>query len=165
MIYVSLYLVAIVLANASIAAFGASIAPLNAFLFIAFDLTARDALHDAWQYNHLWLRMFALVLTGSLLSALLAPAIALASFSAFLAAGLVDALVYQAVRRYPTLVRMNVSNAAAAAVDSVVFVALAFGTNPLLWGIILSSYAAKLTGGLLWSVVIQWMRRPRLATA
>lgn len=161
MTYIALYLIAIVLANASIAAFGASATVFNAFVFIAFDLTARDALHEAWHHDKLWLKMFLLILTGSALSALLAPAIALASFMAFLAAGLSDALVYQIAYRYPRLVKMNLSNGFSAWVDSFVFITLAFGVSPILWGVILSSYAAKVAGGVLWSLVIEGIRQRR----
>jgi queuosine precursor transporter len=156
MIYVALYLIAIVAANISIAQFGASAAVFNAFVFIAFDLTARDALHDAWHNDKLWLKMFALVSTGSLLSALLAPPVALASFAAFMAAGAVDALLYQVAFQQPRLVRMNLSNLLSAFVDSLVFVTLAFGG--VLWGIILPTYLAKVAGGLIWSFVLSRVR-------
>ena len=48
-----LYLVAIILANLSVAHFGPSVAVVNAFLFIGLDLTARDALHERWHGRHL----------------------------------------------------------------------------------------------------------------
>lgn len=153
MMYIGMYLLAIVLANASIATFGPTAATFNAFIFIAFDLTARDALHEAWHHDHLWLKMFALILTGSVLSAFLAPAIALASFTAFLAAGVSDALVYQIAYRQPQMIKMNGSNLVSSFVDSFVFIWLAFG-NPILWGVVLSSYAAKIAGGLMWSLII-----------
>lgn len=47
MLYVIMYLVAIVLANLTVAAFGPRMVIVNAFLFIGLDLTARDRLHDA----------------------------------------------------------------------------------------------------------------------
>lgn len=158
MMYVVLYLIAIVLANGSIAAFGPSAAPVNAFLFIAFDLTARDALHEAWHHDRLLLKMTALILVGSLLSAFLSPAVAVASFAAFAAAGAADAIVYQVLYKRPALVKMNASNAVSALIDSVVFIVLAFGA-PVLWGVVVSSYAAKLTGGVVWSFIIARLRR------
>ena len=45
-----------------------------------------------------------------------------------------------------------------AAVDSLVFPALAFGW-PLLWGIVVGQLAAKVIGGAAWS----WLLRPRRA--
>ena len=63
-ILVAAYLVAIVPANLSVAR-GASVAIVNAFLFIALDLTSRDALHSAWRGRSLAWRMAALIATGS----------------------------------------------------------------------------------------------------
>ena len=63
--YVALYLVAIVLANLSVAAFGPSVVVFNAFLFIGLDLTARDQLHEAWRNDNLLPKMAALIATSS----------------------------------------------------------------------------------------------------
>lgn len=156
MIYVMLYLIAIVSANLLIAQFGPSIAILNAFLFIAFDLTARDALHEKWNGKNLWRNMVLLIGTGSLLSALLninATPIAIASFAAFAGAGIVDTLVYRLLGERSRLVRMNGSNLVSAAVDSLIFPILAFGFPPL-WGIVVGQFVAKVFGGSIWSVFI-----------
>ena len=99
MIYIILYLIAIILANLTVAQFGPSVTIINAFLFIGLDLTARDQLHEAWRGKNLLPKMAALIAAGSLLSWLLnrnAGPIALASFAAFAAAAIVDALVYPA---------------------------------------------------------------------
>ena len=66
--YVILYLVAIVLANLSVAHFGPSAAVVNAFIFIGLDLTTRDELHERWHGRNLWLKMACLIAAGSLLS-------------------------------------------------------------------------------------------------
>lgn len=167
--YITLYLVAIVLANLSVAQFGPSVSIVNAFLFIGLDLTARDKLHDAWHNNSLWPKMFALIAAGSLLSWFLnrnAGSIAIASFVAFASAATVDALIYQILRTYPRWLRINGSNVPSAAVDSAVFPALAFGF-PLLWPIMLGQFAAKVGGGFVWSLVIRWFdsREKEHATA
>ena len=157
MIYVILYLVAIVIANLSVAAFGPSIAIINAFLFIGLDLTARDQLHETWRGNHLFLKMSILIATGSILSWLLnrnAGSIAMASFAAFTAAATVDAIVYHQLGKYPRWFRVNGSNIPSAAVDSIVFPTLAFGE--LLWGIILGQFLAKTIGGFVWFLVFRW---------
>ena len=89
MIYVIMYLAAIVAANLTVAYFGPAISILNAFLFIGLDLTARDALHEQWNGRHLVRNMALLIASGSLLSWFLnhdAGQIALASFLAFVAA-------------------------------------------------------------------------------
>jgi uncharacterized PurR-regulated membrane protein YhhQ (DUF165 family) len=156
MILIGLYLLAIVSANLLIAQFGAQIAILNAFLFIGLDLTARDSLHEQWQSKHLWRNMALLIGAGSVLSAFLnwnALPIAVASFVAFAGAGVADTLVYSLLGERSRLVRMNGSNLVSAAVDSLVFPALAFGF-PLLWGIVIGQFAAKVVGGAVWSMVL-----------
>lgn len=155
--YVILYLSAIVLANLSVTAFGPSVAILNAFLFIGLDLTARDRLHEAWRGEGLLWKMAALIAAGSLLSWLLnrdSQQVAIASFAAFAAAASVDAIVYHFLRHYPRWLRINGSNVPSAAVDSVVFPALAFGF-PLLWPVMLGQFVAKVTGGFVWSLVLR----------
>lgn len=150
-----LYLLAIVLANLSVATFGAQVVILNAFVLIAFDLTARDRLHEQWQHKHLRRNMALLIVTGSLLSALLnanATQIAIASCVAFGAAAVVDTLVYASLGERSRFMRMNVSNVFSAAVDSFLFPAIAFGL-PVMWGIVAGQWLAKVVGGVLWS----WM--------
>lgn len=160
MIYVILYLVAIVLANLSVVAFGPGVTIINAFLFIGLDLTARDKLHDAWRGRHLLPKMAGLIAAGSALSWALnrnAGPIALASMAAFASAAIVDALVYQQLGKYPRWLRINGSNVPSAAVDSLVFPTLAFGS--FLWPIVLGQFLAKTIGGFVWSLVLQWLDR------
>lgn len=166
MLACAIYAAAMVAANLSVAAFGPWISPLNAFLLIGLDLTLRDRLHDAWRGNRLWPRMLALILVSAAVSWALNPAagrIAFASFAAFLAAGLVDALVYARLRTSARWggywQRVNGSNAAGALADSIVFPTLAFGS--FLPAIVALQFAAKVGGGLLWAVLL----RPRQAAA
>lgn len=156
MTLVILYLAAIVAANLLVAAFGPEISILNAFLFIGLDLSSRDALHERWQGRNLWARILLLVGAGSIISAALnwqAANIAIASFAAFLSAGIADTIVYGAMGNRSRLQRMNGSNLVSAAVDSVVFPALAFGF-PLLLPIMLGQFVAKMAGGFVWSLVL-----------
>lgn len=158
MLYVVLYLVAIVLANLLVAAFGPNMVIVNAFLFIGLDLTARDRLHDSWKGNHLIPKMVALIATGSILSWLLnrnAGQIALASFIAFAAAASVDAIVYHLLGKYPRWLRINGSNIPSALVDSIIFPTLAFGA--FLWPVVLGQFLAKTLGGFIWSMVFHWI--------
>ncbi|MCL4266064.1 MAG: VUT family protein [Anaerolineae bacterium] len=158
--YVILYLVAIVLANLSVAAFGSNMVIVNAFLFIGLDLTARDRLHDTWRGHHLALKMTVLIAAGSILSWVLnrdAAQIALASFVAFASASIVDAVVYHLLGNYPRWLRINGSNIPSALVDSLVFPTLAFGA--FLWPIVLGQFLAKVLGGLVWSLVFRWWDR------
>ncbi len=165
---VLIYLVSIVLANLLVTWFGPSASIIDAFLLIALDLTARDKLHDQWEHKHLWRNMTLLILSGSVLSAVLnvnATPIAIASFAAFMVSGSVDTLVYAALGKRAKLLQVNGSNVASAAVDSLIFPAMAFGL-PLLWPIVIGQFAAKVLGGSLWAWVIYnpfWKRVNLLA--
>jgi hypothetical protein len=160
MIYIGLYLVAIVLANLSVTYFMGTVPEItiiNAFLFIGLDLTSRDQLHEAWRGNNLLPKMTALIAAGSILSWLLnrnAGPIALASFVSFAAAAIVDTVVYQQLGKYPRWLRVNGSNVPSAAVDSIIFPTLAFGS--FLWTIVLGQFLAKTVGGFIWSLVFRW---------
>lgn len=154
-----LYAGALVGANLSIAAFGPWVSPINAFILIGLDLTLRDRLHDAWAgMANFWARMAGLIVFAAGLSYLINPAagrIALASFVAFVAAGLVDALIYHVMRRRGSdyMLRVNGSNVGAAAVDSLIFPTLAFGA--FLPAIVALQFLAKVAGGFLWSLVLR----------
>lgn len=155
MIYVILYLIAIVLANLTVAWFGSATVIINAFLFIGFDLTIRDKLHDTWQGKNLKRNMFLLIISGSIISWLLnrnAATIASASFVAFTVSSLADATVYQLLLSKPKLSRINFSNLVGALVDSVVFPTLAFGV--FVPQIIIGQFLAKTIGGFVWSLLI-----------
>lgn len=155
-IYVTAYLAAIIAANLSVAAFGPAMSILNAFIYIGFDLTCRDKLHDAWKDRGLWPKMAALIAGGSLLSYTLnrnAGPIALASFIAFAGAGLVDALIYTWLGEKSRIVRVNGSNVVSAGVDSLLFPLFAFGW-PLLWWIFAGQWIAKVLGGAVWSIAL-----------
>ncbi len=156
MIAILLYGAAMVCANLSIAAFGPWVSPINSFLFIGLDLSLRDHLHDRWRGDRLWPRMLALIVGAGLVSWLLNPAagkIALASVAAFIAAGIADAVAYHRLRDRPYLQRTNGSNAVGAAVDSFLFPTLAFGG--FLPHIVALQFAAKFSGGLVWSLVLR----------
>ena len=165
MVYVILYLVAIVIANLTVAAFGPSMVIVNAFLFIGLDLTARDHLHDAWRGNNLILKMGGLIVAGSALSWLLnrdVAQIAIASMIAFAVAAIVDAVIYHLLNKYPRWLRINGSNIPSALVDSLVFPTLAFGS--FLWALVLGQFLAKVFGGFVWSLVFRWFDRRDIYT-
>tara|TARA_R100000458_G_C8270507_1_gene245269 strand:- start:468 stop:989 length:522 start_codon:yes stop_codon:yes gene_type:complete len=157
MLYIGIYLIAIVTANLTILAFGPWISPFNAFLLIALDLVIRDRLHDMWNHDRLVIKMGGLILSGSLLTVIInydAMHIALASASAFFIAGVVDGLIYHALRKHPFLVRSNGSNIGGSLADSIVFPAMAFGF-PLMWGVVALQFAAKVFGGAFWSYLLE----------
>lgn len=159
LLLIAAYLVSIVAANLLVAYLGPGIVVINAFLFIGLDLTARDRLHERWHRKNLWLKMLVLISAGSIISFLISSSalrVAIASFVAFLIAGIVDFVVYTLLYRKKWMVKANGSNAFSALADSIVFPTLAFGAFlPL---IILSQFAAKFAGGFVWSVVLSRFR-------
>jgi len=145
------YAVAMVAANLLVATFGPVISPINAFLLIGLDLTLRDWLHvrlKTWQ-------MGGLILGTGALTYLLNPAagmIAVASAVSFLVAALVDWAVF--VKTTGSWIkRANVSNTAGAAVDSLLFPTIAFGA--LMPEIVALQFVAKVSGGAIWSYVLE----------
>ena len=164
MVYVILYLGAIVAANLLTAIYGPSITIINAFLFIGLDLTSRDALHERWNGSGLRWKMAALIATGSVLSYAVnsdSGRIAAASFVAFALAGAVDSVIFHLARHAGRAERVHASNAVSAAVDSVVFPTLAFGV----WmpAVIAGQWVAKVGGGAVWLALFSLASRGRAA--
>lgn len=149
-IAIAVYAAAMTLANLSVAAFGPSISPINAFVLIGLDLALRDWLHvrlKVWQ-------MGALIAATGALTYVLNPAagqIAVASACAFTAAALVDWSAFARLRG-SWMFRANGSNVAGAAVDSLLFPTIAFGA--LMPHIVAMQFVAKVAGGALWAWLI-----------
>jgi hypothetical protein len=152
---VALYLAAIVAANLIVNHYGPWITPYVAFALIGLDLTARDGLHTEWQGRGLWLRFALLIAVGSLLTWLVnrdAGPIAEASIVAFAAAAAVDTLVFHVLHRWSFDTRVAASNICAAAIDSVLFLYIAFGVvNGITW----TQFCAKVAGGVVWLLVLR----------
>lgn len=149
--YIAIYAAAIIAANLSVAAFGPMVTPINAFFLIGLDLALRDLLHTRltkWQ-------MLGLIVGTGLVSYAINPAsgmIAIASVIAFVASSCVDWVVFIRVTgRW--LTRSNTSNIAGAAVDSVLFPTIAFGS--LMPEIVLTQFVAKTFGGFLWAYLLR----------
>jgi len=161
MVYIVSYLVAIILANLIIAIKGPSAAIWVAFIFIGLDLTARDKLHEAWHHRNLFTKMATLIAIGSILSWLMnrnAGQIALASFIAFASAATIDTLAYHLLYKRNYIIKVNGSNVLSAAVDSMIFPAIAFGF-PLLINIMLFQFIAKTAGGFIWSLLLNMVKK------
>lgn len=147
---ISIYAVAMTVANLLVAKFGPAVTPINAFVLIGLDLALRDWLHvklKVWQ-------MGALIFTTGAITYLLNPAagqIAVASAVAFTVAAVVDWFVFAKLKG-SWMFRSNASNSAGAAVDSLVFPTVAFGS--LMPSIVIAQFVAKVAGGFVWSLVI-----------
>lgn len=156
MFYVISYVSAMVLANILVSVFGPVISPVNAFLLIGIDMAIRDKLHDKWSGDKIFLRMLAMISFAGAVSYAANPSsgvVAVASVLSFLASNAIDAATYHLMREKPFMVKANGSNIFGAAVDSVVFPAIAFGAFiPL---VVIAQFAAKVLGGALWSLVLK----------
>ena len=158
--YVLVFLGAIVSANLVLYFLGPiPWAMVNGFIFIGLDFVVRDKLHEIWE-THLWKRMLGLIFTGSAISVLFnvgALQIAIASFIAFMVAGLVDAVIYHALKDKKWLIKSNASNAGGSIADSILFPTIAFGA--FIPEIILGQIASKFLGGVVWSFVIDRLKK------
>jgi len=156
MIYAFIFVASLVAANLLIAAFGVWFSPIGAFLLIGLDLSLRDKLHDLWEGDKLLIKMGGLIATASIVSYAINPAtgmIAFASLAAFSLSMVSDAFVYQYLKAKSWLVRVNGSNIAGSAVDSVVFPTIAFGS--LMPEIVALQFVAKIGGGFIWSKILE----------
>jgi uncharacterized PurR-regulated membrane protein YhhQ (DUF165 family) len=98
--------------------------------------------------------MGCLIIGTSALTYLLNPAtgmIAIASAVSFFVAALVDWSVFLKITG-SWIKRTNISNVAGAAVDSLLFPTIAFGV--LMPEIIALQFVAKISGGAIWSVLL-----------
>lgn len=147
-------------ANLIVVAFGPASAAPVAFVLIGLDLSSRDALHERWRGVGLVWRMGLLILAGSALAVLVNPAsgrIAGASCLAFFCTATTDTVVYHLLSGFVVMARINGSNVASAAVDSIVFPTVAFGA--LMPRVSAMQFVAKVGGGFLWSLLIRrWVR-------
>lgn len=153
MIYfaILIYAAALIVANLTVAAFGPSVTAINAFVLIGLDLALRDWLHFKVKPYQMALLIAA---TGGLTFVLNPDAgrIAVASAMAFTAAAVVDWGVFAKVKG-TWLMRSNLSNAAGAIVDSLVFPTIAFGA--LMPSIIAGQFVAKVAGGAVWAYLLK----------
>jgi hypothetical protein len=155
MIYAGIYIAALVAANLLVAWLGVWFSLVNAFVLIGLDLSLRDKLHDLWEGEKLPIKMGGLIATASVVSYAINPAtgmIAFASLAAFSLSMVADSVVYQYLKYKDKVIRINGSNIAGAAVDSVVFPTIAFGG--LMLEIVALQFLAKVFGGFIWGKIL-----------
>lgn len=119
-------------------------------LMIGLALVLRDAVHElaGWKWA------LAAVLAGCALSlAFSPPALALASAAAFLTAELADFAVYARLRARGKALAVLASGAVGAALDSALFVWLAFGSLEFSAGTTLAKIYASLAVALVLAII------------
>lgn len=135
MIWFLAYIATIWLANWAIATFGVVpvapglLAPAGVF-FAGLALGLRDLVQES--LGRRW--TVGAILVGAALSALVSPAFALASGTAFLFSETADFLVYTPLRDRHWVAAVVASNVVGDVVDSVLFLVLAFGSLDFLAG-------------------------------
>lgn len=119
-------------------------------LMIGLALVLRDAIHEVAG----WKWAVAAVVVGSMLSILTSPpALAIASAAAFMMAELTDATVYARLRKKGRALAVATSGIIGAALDSALFVWLAFGSLEFSAGTTLAKiYASAVVALVLWYV-------------
>ncbi|MGE3909453.1 MAG: VUT family protein [Chloroflexota bacterium] len=155
------YIAVIILANWAISTFGlvpvgfGLVAPAGVY-FAGLAFTLRDLVQD--RLGRTW--TVAAIVAGAAVSGLVSPQLALASGLAFLVSELADFAVYTPLRQRNWLLAVGLSNTVGLVADSVLFLALAFGSLDFLPGqIVGKGWMTLLAVGLLWTV------RRRLAPA
>lgn len=135
MIIFALYLACIVGANWLISTVGlvpvgfGLVAPAGVYL-VGLSFLLRDMTQDALGRR----AVIVAILLGAALSALLSPALALASGAAFLLSETADMLVYTPLKARSWVGAVVASNTVGLIVDSVIFLLLAFGSLQFLPG-------------------------------
>lgn len=110
--------------------------------------TLRDLTHEA--LGRWW--TFGAILAGALLSAIVSPSFALASGVAFGVSETADLLVYEPLRRRHWIGAVALSNTVGLAVDSALFLWLAFGSLAYLPGqIVGKAWMTAIAVAVLWT--------------
>ena len=126
---VVVYLAVLVAANIAVYLTGQAALLLTGLVLVPFDFAVRVRLQEAWAGRGLWLRLFALMIGGGILTVVTLPnahQVALASVTAFACGSILGAVAYAAIARRRVTWARAVSLATMAAVDSIVFPLLAF---------------------------------------
>lgn len=159
MLWFMSYLATIIAANWAVRTFGVipvgfgQSAPAGV-IFVGLAFTLRDQLQDALGR---WAVTGAIVL-GAALSSVIDPSLGLASGAAFLVSEFVDFAVYDRIRQRSRIAAIFLSNTAGALLDSILFLAIAFGSLAYLPGQVLGKMLV--TAGTVIAVAA-WQRRPR----
>lgn len=124
-----------------------------------FSLVLRDVVHHCLG----WRWALSSIFFGAIISGFISDsALVVASVSAFLFAELADFAVYAPMRkRYPATA-VIVSGLVGSAVDSAIFLTLAFGSVEYLFGQVLGKFWINLLAGV---AIAVWRRRKQSAIA
>lgn len=128
-------------------------------LLIGLALVLRDAVH---RRLGLWWALAAIVAGGAISFVVSPPALAVASMTAFLLSELLDLAVYAPLARKRLALAVLASGVVGAAVDSALFLYLAFGTVDFLSGQLLGKLYASVAA---FALIALWRSGRNLADA
>ena len=114
-------------------------------LMIGLALVLRDAIHES--HGRWW--VIGAIFVGAVLSSAISPALALASGVAFAVSEVGDMLVYEPIRRYSRPLGVAISGIVGGAIDSALFLMLAFGSLAYFEGQFVGKTEMAVLGGLL----------------
>ena len=159
MYYLAFFIATIFFANWAIAAYGlvpvgpALVAPAGVY-FAGLAFTFRDLAQE--RVGRRWIA--AAIVVGAIISGLVSTKFALASGVAFLVSELLDFAVYTPLRRRNWIGAVVASNIVGLVADSIIFLALAFGSLEYLPGQVVGK-----TWMTLLAVVVLWLLRRGVA--
>lgn len=147
-LYIALFLVA----NILVGIFGPWITPLNALIIISADMVIRDRI----QYETSFLYSVICSVLAGIATVLINPnaeMIAIASCSSIILSGLFSAVAFK-LKSGDFYKKSYPANIVAAAVDSIAFPLIAFGS--LMFGVTLAQFLAKVLGA---TVILYVLRK------
>lgn len=154
------FLATIIAANWAVVTFG--IVPVGfglmapaAVYFVGLSFIFRDMVQEHYGKS----AAYKLILIGTALSALINPAIAVASGAAFFASEVLDLQVYTRLRKRGMLKASLASNVVGAVVDSLIFLAIAFGSYQFLLGQVVGKLLLGTVILVTWRVIREVLSR------
>ncbi len=115
-------------------------------LMIGIALVLRDSIHEV--YGRWW--VVGGILVGAMLSSAISPALAVASGVAFAVSELADLVIYEPLRQRNRAIAVAISGTVGGAVDSALFLFLAFGSLDFFAG----QFAGKTEMAILGGVIV-----------
>lgn len=154
-VMIVLFVLLYVAANLSVAYFGVWSTPINALVIISADMVIRDKIQHNFGF---WYSMLACFVAG-IATVIIDPSagmIAVASVSSVILAGTGSAITFK-LKRGDFYSKSIPANTVSAAIDSIVFPMIAFGS--VMIDVSLAQFAAKTVGAF---IIIAIMRKFKL---
>lgn len=155
-VLVLVFLAAVVISNIVATRYGAIVTPYTAFLLVGLGMIIRKVLQNLWTGDQLVKRIGALILIGCALSWLVvrdAGMVALGSAVGFLVSGTIGSIGYAKLKGSEPK-RRGWSNIIEAVIDSLLFIAIAFGWPPN-FHVVYAQIMAKVAGGVFWALILR----------